>query len=54
MIVNILQNLSHKCSNHNINIKYVDFEFIHYAINLNIASSTMIFNEFNYVFLLMF
>ena len=32
-------------------VKYVDFESIHYVINLDIVSSFRVFNEFDYVFL---
>ena len=56
MVVVMLQNLSHKYSNHNNNIKYIDssikcigFKQIHYAINLNVVSSSTIFNKFDYV-----
>ena len=61
MVVNILQNLSHKYSSHNSNIKcvestinYVDFQPIHYTINLDVISSFMIISEFDYMFLLMY
>ena len=60
MIVNMLHNLSHRYSNHNSNIKYVgltikyidslDYESIHYIISLNVVSSFMIFNNFDYMF----
>ena len=49
-VVDILQNRSHRYSNHNSNIKYVDliikcinFESIHYFININVVSSFIIF-----------
>ena len=45
-------------SSHNNNIKYVDliikyigFKLFHYTINLNVVSSFMIFNDFDYIFL---
>ena len=52
----MLQNLNHKYYSHNINIKYIesiikciDFEPIHYVINLNVVSSSIIFSDFNYI-----
>ena len=55
------KNRSYKYSSHNSNIKcvnstikYTNFEPIHYAINLNVVSSFMIFNDFDYMFLLMY
>ena len=48
---NILQNLSYKYFNHNSNIKYVNFKSICYAINLYDVSSSMIFNDFDSMFL---
>ena len=48
-------------SSHNSNIKYVDliikcigFESFHYAINLKVVSSFMIFSDFNCMFLSMY
>ena len=38
-------------SNHRI-IKCVGFESIHYAINLDIVSSSRVFSEFDFVFLM--
>ena len=45
---------------HNNNIKYVgsiikciDFESIHYTINLDVVSFFMIFSDFDYMFLWM-
>ena len=32
---------------HNSNIKYVNFEPIYYAINLDVVSFSMIFSEFD-------
>ena len=61
MIVNILQNWSHRYSNHNSYIKYVgstikciDFESIHYAINLYIVSFSMVFSNSDYIFISMY
>ena len=52
MIVKMLQNYSHKYSSHySIIIKCINFEHIHYGINLNIISSFIFFNKFDYVFL---
>ena len=34
---------------YNSNIKCVDFEPIHYAINLDVVSSSMVFSEFDYI-----
>ena len=57
----VLQNSNHKYYNHNINIKCVDsiikykyFESIHYIINLNVVSSFIIFNDFDYTFLFIY
>ena len=44
-----LQNWSRRYSSHNSNIKCVGFESIHYAINLNVILSSMIFSEFDCV-----
>ena len=54
MVVNILQNLSHRYINHNSNIKCVSFESIRYVMDLNIVSSFMIFNDFDSIFLSMY
>ena len=35
----------------NSTFKYIDFDSFHYAINLNVVSSFMIFSGFNYMFL---
>ena len=57
-VINILQNRSHRYSSHKNNIKYVDsvikyigFESIRYITNLDVVSSFMIFNNFDYIFL---
>ena len=51
MDVNILQNLSHIYSSHHRIIKYVSFEPINCAINLD-TSFSKVFSEFDCVFLL--
>ena len=51
MVVGMLQNLSHRYFSYYSIIKFVSFELIYYAINLGVISSSMIFNEFVYVFL---
>ena len=50
MVINIPQNWNYRYSSYNSNIKYVastikyiDFESIHYTINLDIVSSSMAF-----------
>ena len=35
-------------------IKYIDFEPFHYAINLDVVSSFVVFNDFDSMFLLMY
>ena len=57
----MLQNLSHRYFSHNNSIKCVDstikcidFESIHYAINLDVVSSLMVFSDFDFLFLLMY
>ena len=57
MVVSMLQNLSHMYSNHNSNIKYVNstikcvgFKSFHYAINLDVVSSSVVFNNFDFMF----
>ena len=52
MVVNMLQNWNHRYCSHYKIIKYVCFEPINYAINLNIASSSKVFNKFDFMFLL--
>ena len=32
-------------------IKYIDFESYHYAINLDVVSSFVVFSDFDYMFL---
>ena len=61
MVVNMLQNRSHRYFSHKSNIKnidsiikYIGFESIHYVINLDVVSSFMIFNNFDYIFLSMY
>ena len=57
MTINMLQNLSHMYFSHNSigsNIKCIDFESIHYVINLDVVSSFMVFNDFDYIFLSMY
>ena len=44
MIVNMLKNLSRRYSNHYI-IKFVGYMPIYCAINMNIISSFMVFND---------
>ena len=60
MIIN-MQNYSYTCSSHNSNFKCIDstincihFEAIHYAINLDVVSISMVFSDFDYIFLLMY
>ena len=59
MIVSILQNLSKMYFCHNSNIKCVDstikcigFESFHYTINIDVISSFMVFNDFDFIFLI--
>ena len=56
----MLQNWSNRYYSHHINIKYVsltikciDYESIDFA-NLDVVSSFMVFNDFNYMFLSMY
>ena len=52
MVVNMPQkNVSHMYSSHHRIIKYVDFKLIHCAINLDVASSSRLFSDFDYLFL---
>ena len=68
MVINMLHNWNHRYSNHNSNIKCVgstqiyrleaqlkciSFEPIHYAINPDDVSFSMIFSDFDYMFLSM-
>ena len=61
IVVNILQNWSYRYSIHNSNIKcvesiikYIDFESINHVINLDPISSFMIFNDFYFMFILIY
>ena len=58
IVVNMLQNWSNMYSNHSSNIKcvgttikYIDFESIHYTLNLDDVSSFIVYNDFDYMFL---
>ena len=58
MVVNMLQNWNNRYSSNNSNIKYIGstikciaFESIHYAINLDVVSSFVVFNDFDFMFL---
>ena len=57
----MLQNESHMYYSHNSNIKcvgstikYIGFESIHYAINLDDVLSFMVFSDFDYMFVSMY
>ena len=61
MIISMLENWSQRYSSHNSNIKCVDlaikcinFEWFHYAINLDVVSSFVVFSDFDYMFLLIY
>ena len=61
MIVNMLQNLNNRYSSHDSKIKYIGstikcigFELIRYAINLNVISSSVVFSDFDSIFLSMY
>ena len=61
IIVSMLQNWCQRYSNHYSNIKCVDstikridFESFHYAINLNVVSSFVVFSDFNFIFILIY
>ena len=61
MVVNILHNWSHIYFSYNSDIKCVGstikciiLEPIYYTINLNVVSSSMIFNDFDFMFLSMY
>ena len=61
MVISILQNLSHRYSNPNSNVKCVDstikckgFELFHNAINMDVVSSVMISSDFGYMFISMY
>ena len=54
IVFNMLHKCNHKHSSHNSNFKCIDstikciiFDPIHYAINLDIVSSYMVFNNFD-------
>ena len=51
MVIHMLHNLSDMYSSHHRIVKYVGFKPIHHAINLDIASSSKVVREFDYVFL---
>ena len=57
----MLLNLNNMYSSYNINIKCVGsiikrifFELIYYAINLDVVSSSMVFSDFDSMFLLIY
>ena len=59
--ISMLQNLSYIYYIHNSNIKsedstikYIDFKSFHYAINLDVVLSFMVFNDFDFMFLSMY
>ena len=61
MVVGQLHNWSQRYYGHNSNIKCVDstikcivFESFHYAINLDVFSSFVVFNDFDFMFLSMY
>ena len=61
MIINMLYKWNHRYSSYNTNIKYIgstikylNFERIHYAINLNVVSFSMVVNNFDFIVLLMY
>ena len=54
MVVNILQNLSHRYFSHYSITKFVGFEPIYYIINLDVISSFMIFIDLLFMFLSMY
>ena len=51
LLVSILQILNLRYFRSFLIIKYIGFESIIFAINLDVASSSKIFNTFDYVFL---
>ena len=60
IVVNMLQNWSHTYYSYNSNIKYIgstikciNFKLIHYAIDLDVVSLFMVFNDFDSMFLSM-
>ena len=50
IVANMLQNWNHRYSNQYKIIKCVGFELIHYTINLDAASSSKVFSEFDFFF----
>ena len=61
MVINMLQNLNHRYYGQNSNIqcvdstiKYISFEPIHYAINLDVVLSSLVFSDFDFMFLSMY
>ena len=61
MIVSMLQKWSQRYSSHNSNLKCVDltikcigFESFHYAINLDVVSSFVVYRDFDSMFLSMY
>ena len=61
MVVSMLHNMSQRYYCHNSNMKcvdstmeYIGFESFHYAINLDVVSSFMVFIGFDYMFLTMY
>ena len=61
MVVNMIQNWNKRYYSDNSNIKYensiikcIDFESFYYAINLNNVLFFVVFNKFDFIFLLMY
>ena len=61
MIINMLHKWNYRYYSYNTNIKYIgstikylDFEQIHYAINLNVVSFSMVVSNFDFIVLLMY
>ena len=50
--INMLKNLNHMYFSHYKTIKYLGFKLIIYVIDLSVASSSKVFNEFDSMFLL--
>ena len=51
IVINLLQNWNHMYYNHCSTIKCVGFKPIHYTINVDIVSSSIVFSKFDSVFL---
>ena len=51
MIVSMLQNWSSMYYSHHIIVKFISFKPIYCVINLDIASSSIVFSDFDYLFL---